>query len=311
MNRQEIINKIRETFGWTNEKFELYKTAEGVEFRIDALAVGTEIYVITPEGELPAPDGEVVLEDGTKVMVKEGKIGELMLPEVATEEMAEAELADGTKITNKEEGDFAEGQMLYVIDAEGNEVMAPEGEHTTKSGIVLVVDAEGKITGVKYPDVEGEGSLEDQSKDKMAQATLIDGTIVETEGDLVVGADLYVITEEGKQLAPTGEHETEDGKIVVVEDGKIVEIKEKEAEEKVEVEVELMETFAKAIETLNNEIKALREENTELKNKFSKFAAEPAAEKIYDRKGYIDQIKQEQFSKLEQLAALRRTLKNK
>ena len=308
MNRQEIINKIREIFGATNEKFELYKTAEGVEFRIDALVVGTDIYVITPEGELPAADGEVVLEDGTKVMVKEGKIDELMLPEMTTEEMADAELADGTKITNKEEGDFAEGQMLYVVDAEGNEVMAPEGEHTTKSGIVIVVDAEGKITGVKYPDTAGEGSLEEQSKDKMAQATLIDGTIVETEGDLMVGADLYIITEEGRQPAPTGEHETEDGKIVVVEDGKIVEIKEKEAE--VEIEVEMMETFANALETLNNEIKALRKENEELKNKFSKFAAEPAAEKIYDKKGaYVEMLKEQQFSKLEQLAALRRALK--
>jgi len=305
MNRLEIINRVKQIFANSNHKFEIYKNAEGVEFRIDALVVGTEIYVITPEGELPAPDGEVVLEDGTKVMVKEGKVGELMLPEVSTEEMADAELADGTKITNKEDGDFAEGQMLYVIDAEGNEVMAPEGEHTTKSGIVIVVDAEGKITGVKYPDQSGEGSLEEQSKNKMAQATLIDGTVVETEGDLSVGADLYLVTEEGKQPANSGEYETEDGKIVVVEDGKIIDIKEK-----AQIDVQMMEMFTQALESLSNELNALRKENEELKNKFSKFAAEPAAEKIYDKRGeYIQSIKQLEFSKLEQLSQLRRALK--
>ena len=71
----------------------------------------------------------------------------------------EANLIDGTKILNKEDAKFAPGQMLYVVDEEGNEVPAPTGEHTTESGIVLTVDGEGKITGVKEPDMEGEGSL--------------------------------------------------------------------------------------------------------------------------------------------------------
>ena len=68
-----------------------------------------------------------------------------------------ATLADGTKIES--DGDFAPGVALYVIDEEGNRVPAPEGEHTTESGEVITVDAEGVITGVKRPDEEGEGSL--------------------------------------------------------------------------------------------------------------------------------------------------------
>ncbi len=77
----------------------------------------------------------------------------------------EATLADGTKITNDSSDAFAPGQSLFVIDGEGNKVPAPEGEHTTESGIVLTVDASGVITGVKEPDAEGEGSLE-AAKDK-------------------------------------------------------------------------------------------------------------------------------------------------
>lgn len=307
MNKQEIINKIREIFGSVKEQFEIVKSTEGVEFRIDGLEMEKEIYIITPEGELPAPEGSIELEDGTKLRVQDGKIKSLEIKE-EVEEMADAELADGTKITNKGEGDFAEGQKCYVVDAEGNEVPCPEGEHTTKSGITLVVDGEGIITGIKRPDEEGEGSLEDMGYDekKMAEATLIDGTIVETDGDLEVGADLFVKTEEGRQPANDGEHETEDGMVVVVEDGKIVEIKEKEVQEEIKVE-EVMETFMEALTNLKEEIATIRKENEELNNQFSKFKAEPAGTKIYDGKGaYIKEKMAAEIDKLERLAELRR-----
>lgn len=85
------------------------------------------------------------------------------------EKFDDATLADGTKITNKSDEKFAPGQNLYVVDAEGNEVTAPEGEHTTESGIVLTVDANGVITGVKEPDMEGEGSLAAKKEEKMEE----------------------------------------------------------------------------------------------------------------------------------------------
>ena len=82
---------------------------------------------------------------------------------------ATAELADGTKVSNDVEGDFEVGQMLYVITEENDKVTAPEGEHSTKSGIVITVSGEGLITGVHYPDQEGEGSLEEASKEEMSE----------------------------------------------------------------------------------------------------------------------------------------------
>lgn len=82
------------------------------------------------------------------------------------EKFADATLVDGTKVTNDMSDELAEGQKLYVIDAEGNKVDAPEGEHTTDSGITVTVDAEGIITGIARPDEGAEGSLE-AKKDKM------------------------------------------------------------------------------------------------------------------------------------------------
>lgn len=81
---------------------------------------------------------------------------------------AEATLVDGTKVSNKMEGDFEVGQELYVHTEEGD-VAAPSGEHTTESGIVVTVDQAGIITGIHHPDQEGEGSLEEMAKRKMAK----------------------------------------------------------------------------------------------------------------------------------------------
>jgi hypothetical protein len=102
---------------------------------------------------------------------------------VTEQKFVEATLADGTKITNMLDADFEVGQELHVITEEGEHVLAPSGEHTTESGIVLTVDGEGIITGVKHPDSEGEGSLtEEEMSTELAEEEVIE-EIME-EGDI-------------------------------------------------------------------------------------------------------------------------------
>jgi hypothetical protein len=101
--------------------------------------------------------------------------------EVKAESFDSATLVDGTKITNKESDDFAVGQILYVITEAGEEVTAPSGEHTTDSGIVIVVDGEGKITGYHRPGETGQGSLSEQE--------MSDSTEEKTEMDEHVDED--------------------------------------------------------------------------------------------------------------------------
>lgn len=265
MNRQEIINKIREIFGMVNADFSLYKTSEGTELRVDELAMENEVYIITPEGELPAPDGDLELEDGTKIKISNGMIKKLEIVEDEVKEVEEA---------LEDEKDEEEEKMEDHEDKEEEEM--------------------GK---------------DKDDEEKMAEATLVDGTIVEVDGDLEVGAKIFVKTEEGRQEAPDADHETADGLIVSTKDGVITEIKEKEEVEEKEEEVkveEVMETFMNALTALNEEIAALKTQNEELNNKFSEFKAEPAGEKIYDKKGaYIQERMSAKVDKLERLAALR------
>ena len=71
---------------------------------------------------------------------------------------------------------------------------------------------------------------------ELAQIKLIDGvTILEAES-FEAGMPVFVVAENGDKVpAPIGEHELEDGKILVItEEGMIAEIKEKEVEEVVE-----------------------------------------------------------------------------
>lgn len=139
---------------------------------------------------------------------------------------------------------------------------------------------------------------------KMAEAVLVDGTEVYTEGDLAVGAVLYVKVEEGEApFAPEGIHETADGQLITVgPNGEIASIEEKveeaaeeevveEAMEEVEVEVpvaeeaipateELLNGIAEIIAPFTEEIATLTEEVTALKARFNKIAGEPAASPI-------------------------------
>lgn len=138
---------------------------------------------------------------------------------------------------------------------------------------------------------------------KFADAVLVDGTEVYTEGELAIGAILYVKVEEGDApFAPEGMHETSEGALITVgANGEIVDIQEAAAEavveetmEEVGVEVEvpadapealvateeLLNGIAELITPFTEEIATLTEEVTALKARFNKVAGAPAAKPI-------------------------------
>ena len=138
---------------------------------------------------------------------------------------------------------------------------------------------------------------------KMAEAKLVDGTEVYTEGELQAGAILFVRAGEGASedpFAPEGKHETTDGLLITVgESGEITNVEEKgseesvsEAEESFEEEEEvivkekdfdldgMLEGIATMLEPYRDEIKELKEELSVLTSRFNEVADEPAAKKV-------------------------------
>lgn len=98
MNLNEAIEKLSglvskfnaDTTTETKETFVDAKLMDGTIIRYESLEVGMPLMVIDEAGnELPAPDGEHELEDGTKVKVEGGIIIEI---ESKEEEMPEEEM---------------------------------------------------------------------------------------------------------------------------------------------------------------------------------------------------------------------------
>jgi hypothetical protein len=66
------------------------KTKDGIILSYEGeLVVGVEIFVVDESGRNPAPDGEYILEDNSKLKVVSGKIEEIMASEEPIEEPAE------------------------------------------------------------------------------------------------------------------------------------------------------------------------------------------------------------------------------
>lgn len=93
MSIKNVIDRIREFLQEENSVSLIdVKTQDGTILSYDGeLTVGTEIFVLDETGRTPAPDGEYILEDGTKLSVMAGKIEEIEAPEM-TPEVPEGEM---------------------------------------------------------------------------------------------------------------------------------------------------------------------------------------------------------------------------
>jgi hypothetical protein len=186
-----------------------------------------------------------------KAMVKQ----HFNLVEANVEKFDKAELEDGSKVSNEEAGKFDIGQTLFIEDADGEMVKAPEGEHISKSGIQFILDKDSKITGLKFPDEQGEGSADLKKDEEMKEEEMEVEEFESKEEKLEEEEDKAELKEE-EQLA---EIKLED---VVELIGEVVEAKVEEMKEEIKVKMAVIE-----------------EEMKSMKDKMAAFSSEPAAEK--------------------------------
>jgi len=170
MNYRDAIRKINKLFGF--QKFNSYKLKDSDQELVlhNDLAVDEPVYIITDNGQLPAKDGEYLLEDTTKIKIQDGKVHEIKYDMEKKESFVEAALKDGTIVKSNT---FDVGEEVKVVSPDGKEVPAPDGEHELslkdsegKEVLIKIITKDGKIVereNVELPMEEEMGMMPDLS----------------------------------------------------------------------------------------------------------------------------------------------------
>jgi len=126
------------------------KTADGeltLAYEGDELAQGLAIFVVTADGQVPAPDGEHALEGGVTIVTADGKIE--AIKESAPAEVAEEEAVE-TALAEHEDADEmspAEAVAEEVIDEVADEVADVVEEAISEEVVAAVAEAVSESVG--------------------------------------------------------------------------------------------------------------------------------------------------------------------
>ena len=99
---------------------------------IPTLAVGSVMSLISPDGDIPAPDGSHTLTDGTQVVVLDGIISEVVeseIPEAESPDMVEMKSDMGTLKTENENLKMSIVENAKTVDLKFAELEAKIANH--------------------------------------------------------------------------------------------------------------------------------------------------------------------------------------
>ena len=153
--------------------------------------------------------------------------------------------------------DLKAGDDIFVEDQDGNRTTAPDGEYVTSDDKTIVV-ADGKVAEIRDPEAQVAPEPEpDPEMQKMVQTDKGKLERDNEDEDLKAGDEVFVTDEDGnRNPAPDGDYTTEDGKVIVVVDGKVSEIRDPDAEVAAR-KAEFARTKAKFEESYDEKMRAI------------------------------------------------------
>jgi len=149
----------------------------------------------------------------------------------------------------------------------------------------------------KVKEVLGVELNEETQEVKLAQATLENGTVIESE-DFAAGSEVFIVTEDEKVALPVGEYTLEDGEILKVEEEGIIAsigAAEEAPEEEVEAAEEEMGYATKEelaeVKEMIEEIKAMLEPKEEMSSEEVEETKEEVKEELSEET--TEEVKEE------------------
>lgn len=153
--------------------------------------------------------------------------------------------------------DLKAGDAVFIEDQDGNRTDAADGDYITSDNKTIVV-VDGKVAEIKDPEAQVAPAPDPEPE--MQKFVQTDKGKLEwnnEDEDLKAGDEVFITDEEGnRNPAPDGDYTTEDGKVIVVVDGKVAEIKDPEAEVSAKKE-EFARMKAKFEESYDEKVKAI------------------------------------------------------
>lgn len=176
-------------------------------------------------------------------------------------------LKDTKKPVKQELSDYTlEDGTVVMVDDESMEATingepAPDGTHLLEDKIMAIVVQDGKLVEViEIPKEEEIEESKEQSPEEIKQITY----------KLADGSEIFVREEDnlafkGDEVAPDGEYELEDGRVLIIKDGRFVEVMEqlmKYIKQLTEVTIQIKEQLS--------ELQSFKDEMTSKVEKLSK-----------------------------------------
>lgn len=146
---KELVKKHFNLVEATKQSFGEIKTADGeltLAYEGDELAQGLAVFVVTADGQVPAPDGEHMLEGGITIVTMDGKI----------EAIKETPLAEEALVGEKMEEEMTPAAAVAeeVIDEVSEEVADVVEEAISEEVIAAVTEAVAGAVGEMMKKME-------------------------------------------------------------------------------------------------------------------------------------------------------------